>query len=783
MIKVKSLELENVIVFDKIKFDFKYPISVIRGKNLDRLAKNSSNAVGKSLLFATLPNLLYFTPPQSVKKNSAKELLASKEARVTLSFFNKGKHVVSQYVKGKNSIKYEVSKNGTSLDFRKIDDAKKYISSVFPISEDAFYTFCYLSPRDFHVLLRGKQDTRFDFFENLFELGIFDVLLRKINLKFNELKQKEAKVSILKTELDKIASQKEEIPNIAQQLKTLKLEIDRISTKLIRNHEERTHLVAYLTLSQDIDTSKPLSVLYENYNKLKDKVYQLKLKYDQTIEQEEQFRIYSKNAKIIDTLREKIIEIEATLPKVDTKYLEKIDQLRNKIEQVEEFLEAQADKKDKMKPLVAEVKALNLTDKQKEIIKQKPEKKWQELLSSHTYKLREDQVLYNTVVQITAEDKNSTCPTCQQVISVKYKNELLASLKVRKKENQKHIEKHSLYVAYVKLQAQIDEIEAEILSKEELVRHQIKLKNLQNLQDKLIDYREKNYKLQDLQVRLQELQKDTLRVDMPEKSSKSLLAAIDKLTKSAVNLKNLIIQRKKFEKLEKTYDCPQTAQLLLDKTIKFINTYSPKIDEIQNQYSNLLVTFEKNKMLDGQLAEITETISNISEELKDISIYAALKEAYSSKGLRILQIKNLANMYCDRMNQFARLLFSEPIRFFVDIDKGRFDILAERNNGKISDVRRLSGAESTSFILLSLLALLPFIPANRRANLLILDEMEIGLDRVTRDKFVTDFLPKLNEIIAHIVLITPQSSEDFYIPNAKEFIIEKRKGISKLISS
>ena len=74
----------------------------------------------------------------------------------------------------------------------------------------------------------------------------------------------------------------------------------------------------------------------------------------------------------------------------------------------------------------------------------------------------------------------------------------------------------------------------------------------------------------------------------------------------------------------------------------------------------------------------------------------------------------------------------------------------------------------------------PFIPAHRRTNFLIADEIDIGMDKLTRLKFVNDFLPELNKIIPTIVLITPHGPEDFYVPHAREYLVTKKNGVSTM---
>ena len=180
-----------------------------------------------------------------------------------------------------------------------------------------------------------------------------------------------------------------------------------------------------------------------------------------------------------------------------------------------------------------------------------------------------------------------------------------------------------------------------------------------------------------------------------------------------------------------------------------------------------------------QWQHLQSQIEQLADKTKDLPIYTALRDAYGAKGLRIMHIRNLAQMYCQRLNKYAHLIYDEPIKFSVAIERGSFSIMAERNN-KISDVRRLSGYEASGFILLSLLALLPFVPHSMRINFLFIDEIETGMDRGNMRKIAEEFIPVLNKIIPNIVIITPRSVQELNFPDAVEYMVVKKNGQSIL---
>ena len=130
--------------------------------------------------------------------------------------------------------------------------------------------------------------------------------------------------------------------------------------------------------------------------------------------------------------------------------------------------------------------------------------------------------------------------------------------------------------------------------------------------------------------------------------------------------------------------------------------------------------------------------------------------------------------------KYSNLLFNETTKFSINVDKSNFDILAERN-GKVTDISTLSGSESRCFQSLCAVSLLSFVPDSQRSNIMILDEMEAGMSKASKIKFATEFLPLLTKIVPSVVVITPQSEDEFFIDDCSNYKIMKKQGISSII--
>jgi ABC-type uncharacterized transport system ATPase subunit len=75
------------------------------------------------------------------------------------------------------------------------------------------------------------------------------------------------------------------------------------------------------------------------------------------------------------------------------------------------------------------------------------------------------------------------------------------------------------------------------------------------------------------------------------------------------------------------------------------------------------------------------------------------------------------------------------------------------------------------------LALLTFVPSNKRSNILILDEPDANFSEETTEAF-KKLLPVLLSVIPSIIVITPKTNERY--ENAHNFTVVKDKGVSTI---
>src|SRR5690606_30805286 len=93
-------------------------------------------------------------------------------------------------------------------------------------------------------------------------------------------------------------------------------------------------------------------------------------------------------------------------------------------------------------------------------------------------------------------------------------------------------------------------------------------------------------------------------------------------------------------------------------------------------------------------------------------------------GMKRMAIEAVSNLLAQQLNKYSPLVFPNRYQFSIQWDKSKLSILCHRPEGKVkvTDVRKLSGAESRLFTYLLVFAQLQFVPKGQRSNLMVLDE-------------------------------------------------------------
>jgi DNA repair exonuclease SbcCD ATPase subunit len=195
MIEFKQLSISNVLSYDKAVVKFDGTVKRIFGLNRDAASDSgiTGNGVGKSLLFSTLVNALYFHSPLSVVKAKTKDIISEKTRLCLLFSSNNVAKKIVQDTKG-----FTLYENQVDLETRTVPLAKEQIRKWFPLSEEEFFTTTFVSSQRPYLLQQSTDVSRLELLSKLFQLNDYAKLKEIFSQKLRNIKDFEIKASVYK---------------------------------------------------------------------------------------------------------------------------------------------------------------------------------------------------------------------------------------------------------------------------------------------------------------------------------------------------------------------------------------------------------------------------------------------------------------------------------------------------------------------------------------------------------------------------------------------------------
>ena len=147
------------------------------------------------MLFGYLPATLYDQPPTATRRAGATKSLLGKKGQIIIRG-NHGKDFVefTKYRKGA-SARLQIAVNDEDLNFRTIKDAYSQLQTYWPLSSSLYYQLVFLRGVSNNISLNGTGTQRHAFFEEIFQLSIYDQIA-------TILRQKHRKAQEAKSQLD-----------------------------------------------------------------------------------------------------------------------------------------------------------------------------------------------------------------------------------------------------------------------------------------------------------------------------------------------------------------------------------------------------------------------------------------------------------------------------------------------------------------------------------------------------------------------------------------------------
>lgn len=740
MIETLKFSLENIITYKNVEIKLQKGINIIRGQN----------GSGKSLLFTSFATLIYGSHPLTVAKRDAKVLFTNKKSKINAIVRSQNSiWDISQFSTGK-TVRYSLSKDGVEQKYRTIQTAVDKIRELVPISEEYYYSLIHLSSYRPHVLLNGKGPERHDFFEQIFNLSIYDQIQQKLMQKNSILQKKKQKLDILEEDL---VQKKSLIPvNLIEKKNELKIITDRwtrLNSKLQIYFQELNNLNSYYSIYQELKTQYSLEELSVKLLRKKVILTDLEKKYEQAIRDDHDRVRNEENLK-----RKKILKNR--LKKFSEDDLQTIiDQYKKNIKEFKEIKE-KYDLQETAKPYFNKI-----SNNHQKIVDYN---KLLKLIALVENKIEESILFINKYSTLT---KVSTCPTCGVHLEQKNIRQLISKYKKQVTLNEDKLNrlKNCLELAEAK----------NSLKKLGVTVQKDYSKRIKQLENTIKDLRDRFERAKEFSTIKKEL--DSIKIIKITCSPENFREKLSKLKEEISILSSDVLNKKKLENT--VYNSVEQVIERRDKLTKFTEKnsfYMKKLsDDLQN-FSSEIAAAEINVK---NYKDLCLEVSKYKKETKYLDLYKTLIEIYGPRGLRTIQVENYCKVYVRRLNQNAHLLFNNQIKFDCIINKTNFSITAEHNNKPPADVSLLSGAESRNFRLLSLLSLLPLLPQSIRLNFCVLDEIEAGMDKDSIIRYC-EFLKKLNEIVPCIYVVTPKSKEEFSIIPGLEYLVEKKNNISNI---
>lgn len=714
-----SLRVIGLPFFKDQKFDLSSSgLSLILGKNLDSSNQNP-NGAGKSLFFSQLPELLLSEPIVGDRKDTIRK------GKVVLEFSKSGRaYRISRSFSPRE--KLEIERDGVNLEYRELASAREAVRKLIPYGEAEVLSLLYLDSRVPHPLIRGSNTARRDFFMRFFRMHSAPLMrkvvkteLDKLNVASALLEETRVEIQSARAALDgKTSSElRRELAGVTKRLSLLE--------EKCKDYTRVATIRAGFSRTEALWKSLPLVGLTLESTKadIRETKKAIDLQLESIRQKLQQWEVHDTWVSTNHKTKAKLRMLQEQLPEGATGNSgETFEYWQEKIATYQTTLRAS---KRSLSELLEEV---------------------EECSEDNLSRLTEKEKRLGALLDKLATEKDR-CPTC----GGPYNNEHAAE------------EADRTRIALRKTRQVLKTLSSKAKSVQ--VRKTDLDSEIKTLESKLLKYQ----RWVELLSEYQRLERVVAEPDTPSRSkaelAKSLANTMEKL-EILMKAADVIEAQKLWKALSEEEQALASGE---DPTRQVLALYETQ--------STLKVEASKRSELETRLLQLKEKRASLKSKLAERPELELLYQAFSRQGVEALMIKALCARIEQQVNKYARLIFPEDYRFSFELET-QFNILVTRKYGKrevVSDVRKLSGAESLLFSLVLLVSLLSFVPPKNRSNLLILDEPTATFGPEMIEAFVK-FLPILNSVIKHVVVITPLPYHKY--EGANVWTVVKRGGQS-----
>ena len=707
-------------------------IVTVSGKNLNVRrtgVEYDTNAVGKSVLFSSLANVLYERGALHESAKSKKELYG--DALGCSRIYHRTEDGVEYCYEQAKSGKYVVYENGEPLKHDKVANSVSTMQTLFPVCEDAWHHLVVLSSAHPAPFMMAKPEARRNFFSELFNYAYFDELASMAKRQITEKSKTASKLEGFASSIETLRASLSQIPEVDESelesdLNTLLELQDKINGRLsfAEFTKIKKRLVELETELDDEVDEKHLEAAKAYLEKTQDHVSKLSVKIAFSESKKKELLAYKEDSREFSESLESLADFNIS---------EDPKQAVSDINALLALLELVGDEDIHA---LASVQVLNLT--KRDILAFRETYAEQQVLEA------EKTSIEHSLAGIRKVLKNikghAKCPFCASDVD---EDHFRAELKRLSDE---------LDVVDEKLDA--------IVTKEfrSLARYANNLSNNSFCKSLTsgVDWC-KLKKIEDSRSVLKLVLRQAKRLQdrVPPEGTQDV-------AELKARLNNVKLKREKAQEyidFANNLGSLATEYRKLKKKVAGLDE-----DEMQQDLEELVALKrsveerqkhqEKRESFLSMIAQIKKDSAKEAKVLEDIPALEVLVRAYSTKGLRLSAISSIAQTLSSSLNENAHMLFSEPFSFDVNITDTRFDIMVDRSP-ESSDIRKLSKSEQRRFSMLYAYCLNELIPPSSRSNLIVLDEMEDGSSDVNRKLYREVFLPHLNSVVPNVFVVSP----------------------------
>lgn len=770
MLEGLDVELNNVVYFKNAKLDItRHPFTVISGHNKDsRISTETSNGAGKSLLWSAVPNLRYEATPLATQKKR-KDILGASDSSITFRFKgNDGKvYRITQMPS-----KFVIERDGKDIECRTVPLQKKKIEEIFPITEDEFYSYVYLQSQRPLAFQIAKPTERLSYITSVFRLDVYDQLKKYFTKKLGEIKNKQVEFDVLNNQLVKINGLLERLDWSKE--KAEELEKAQVIIRTLGDDSKK--------LQSSIERYKAAIAASEQYTKLKKQRKKLNppISRKEALDQQElheaqaeyqsDLKSYKAQRKQLKQQLDELGDVE-DIAKLEKKLSKMIDHQAGEEASLTMLHEARQFYRQIRKDLdesMEEVTALGLKSKDVDVVVVLGPKGHEDNLTRYSAVLQ--------LESIVSDCADGECPTCQQSVNVQKFKKQIAEAKEQVKKAKKGLAKFAACEAVFKLRQKAKRHEFDDKAEAEFVERREAYKKAEVRYEKLQEQVRAAKQADRIRAKLKELEQPKAPKKEPSYSTKQLKEILEQ----HAELKRIDSVLASLEEQHGTIDASKLSNKLADAEQRYAKI-ERKYTRAQDVCSNLGSKASEFKVLRRERKDVLAQLEAIKPIIDQRDLYKSLEKAYSAKGLKVFAANQILGQIEQNMNRYANLIFAEPFKFSLYAKEDGVHCIVDRGNGKKSDVRMLSGAESDAFRLLWMWVMLIMVEDDRRTNFAVLDEPDSHMDETTRSLFIERFLPALRTLVPHVFLITPLSRHMY--SECAYLTVVKHKGVSQLVEN